>query len=382
MKLVALGLLLTCGTVGTQAIDARIWVDVEINKQPVKFIFDTGAGGTILFDFAATRLNIKSTPPPEDAVIPAGMTAYSLSEPVDLTIFNQTLPGVQLAVVNSPFPNLESVDGVIGWPNLRDNRIHLTGRDLHFRFAAEIPAETSSWIQLKELPASRVLVFELPQHDSDSPSYLGIDTGSPHGIRLNPRAWAQWREENPQAPRTVTAYVMTVQGLVVAEEAWAEQLELGGLKFTDIPVGPMNMQEIQSYPSGTLAVAGLQALRRIDAYFDGKTHTLSVNPLNSPPPGYTHNMLGAVFTPASPASDKLVARVSDHGPATDAGIRNGDILLKIDDLDVTPWRTTPGILPLSRYFAQEPGTVLRLTLEREGETFIVPVVLKTILGPQ
>jgi len=44
MRLAVLSMLMTCGAVVAQAIDARIWIDVRINQKPVKFIFDTGAG--------------------------------------------------------------------------------------------------------------------------------------------------------------------------------------------------------------------------------------------------------------------------------------------------------------------------------------------------
>jgi predicted metalloprotease with PDZ domain len=57
-----------------------------------------------------------------------------------------------------------------------------------------------------------------------------------------------------------------------------------------------------------------------------------------------HNRLGAVFVPIESQSDDLIAHVIAGGPAYDAGVRDGDVLLKIDKLDVTRWRTDPTIL--------------------------------------
>ena len=96
---------------------------------------------------------------------------------------------------------------------------------------------------------------------------------------------------------------------------------------------------------------------------------------------YEHNRLGAVFVPFQPNTDALVALVVDRGPAQEAGIRNGDVLLKIGELDVTRWRTDPAVLPLSRFWEQPAGTHLELTLMRGEEKLLITVRLREILVP-
>ena len=82
---------------------------------------------------------------------------------------------------------------------------------------------------------------------------------------------------------------------------------------------------------------------------DGKTGVAYVQPHPGPRAPYQHNRLGAIFAPGD-ASDDLVAFVLDGSPAYEAGIRNGDVLLKIGDLDATKWQTDPAVLPLSRFW--------------------------------
>jgi C-terminal processing protease CtpA/Prc len=77
----------------------------------------------------------------------------------------------------------------------------------------------------------------------------------------------------------------------------------------------------------------------------------------------------------------LVARVIDGTPAYEAGIRNGDVLLKVGDLDATKWRTDPKVLPLSRFWESPPGTRLEFTLKRGTTTFKKTAVLRQILSP-
>src|SRR5690242_15954824 len=81
------------------------------------------------------------------------------------------------------------------------------------------------------------------------------------------------------------------------------------------------------------------------------------------------------------SNDDLIAHVVDGSPAHEAGIRNGDVLLKIADLDVTRWRTDPTVLPLSRFWQEPAGTKLRLTIRRGNETPEISVLLRNILPP-
>ena len=126
------------------------------------------------------------------------------------------------------------------------------------------------------------------------------------------------------------------------------------------------------------AILGIAALKQLDLIVDGKTGVAYVQP-HSGPRARQHNRLGAIFAPGH-ASDDLVAFVLDGSPAYEAGIRNGDVLLKIGNLDATKWPTDPAVLPLSRFWARPAGDKLDLTLKRGSETLQKTVVLKDILG--
>jgi C-terminal processing protease CtpA/Prc len=74
----------------------------------------------------------------------------------------------------------------------------------------------------------------------------------------------------------------------------------------------------------------------------------------------------------------LVAHVIQGSPAYEAGVRDGDVLLRIGDLDVTKWRTDPRVLPLSRFWSGPAGTILHLGLKRNGQGLDVEVALQNI----
>lgn len=363
--------------------DDRISVDAKINDRLIKLAIDTGADSLFLFQGSMVRLGVKTTPPPAGLSLKPGELAAGLTEPVKFELFGSVSRDFRLKVLDHPPSMPPDVDGAIGWKNIRKNLWILRGASRQLHFLKKIPAETAGWIKLREVKERNILTLELTQNGIEAPLRLGIDTGLDSGVRLAPAAWARWRNEHARAPVTLEAFYMPVAGLVVAEQAWADELNLGGLVLRGVSVTCMNATEEIVWGSNTHASLGLEAVSRVDTVLDGKNGVAYMKPLQTPAAIPAHNRLGAVFAPVDPdTGDDLVGYVAAHSPAEKAGIKAGDVLLKIDELDVTGWRTQPGVLPLSRFFSRAAGTRLLLTLRRGNETLVCSAVLQDILGPQ
>ena len=181
---------------------------------------------------------------------------------------------------------------------------------------------------------------------------------------------------------TEHADFIPASGLVVGDEVWATEISLGPLVLTEVPLIEASRTDIGLGGADYQATLGLTALKRLDLILDGKKGLAYLHLRKSPPLPYQHNRLGAVFTPLSLEGGDLLAHVAEGSPAEKAGIRPGDILLKIDDLDVTRWHSDPSILPLSRFWERPAGTKLQLTCTRGQDTITINVVLVDILGPE
>lgn len=360
----------------------RITADCRVNGKPVSMAIDTGASTTALFNTAAQRLHLEVTSPPSDARVLPGETLAGRTEPLKFEVLG--LPPVEgrLHVLDHvPYLSLD-IDGVIGWPNIRRNLWLMSGSKAAFRLLKEAPPESASWFEVREFRPQTTLTWELPAGKSGPVVRLGVDTGADSGVRLSPAAWAEWRKIHARAPVTLEAYFMPGAGFVIVEQAWADEIDLGGLTLHGVTVTSMNPSESEGQAPHTLAVLGLDAILRTDAVLDGANERALIKPLRNEPPVPAHNRLGAVFAPQDPRTDSdLVAHVAVNSPAAQAGISDGDVLLKIDDLDVTVWRTQPGILPLRRFWIQPAGSQLRLTLRRGSQTMQSNVTLRDILGP-
>jgi len=272
------------------------------------------------------------------------------------------------------------VDGAVGWQPIRYNIIQIDAGLKQAKWLASAPPESAKWLKFQLRRQSRTLCLEIPSQDKDQGA-LSVDTGSSCGVALSPERWRAWTAAHADQLRTLMAGYMPGAGTVVMEEAWAKELTFGPLVLTEVPIMPANVAQQAMAAPGFEASLGLAALQRLDLVIDGELGIAYLRPKTGPPPPYEHNRLGAVFAPTSMEGGDLVARVIDGTPAYEAGIRNGDVLLKVGDLDATKWRTDPKVLPLSRFWESPPGTRLEFTLKRGTTTFKKTAVLRQILSP-
>ena len=348
----------------------RLWVDAAINGQPVRFAFDTGAGTLVLFAQTAARLGLSFSNATQQVRLAPGTEACSLQ------ILGST-SNTRLAVMDKPSMLPTRVDGFVGWPNISNNILRIDAVQGTLTGLSVVPDCTTNWTKFKLLPGSDVLCLEVPQPEG-APAVLFVDTGSDAGVKLAPAFWSAWRAAHAQQPLTFDAYYTPAVGLVVTEEGWADELAIGPLQATGVTV---EIADPGDLARGTISL-GLAALKRLDVVVDGQQGVAYLQAQTTAPPAVAHNRLGAVFTPVDLQHEELLAHVMEGSPAWQAGIRDGDVLLRVGDLDVTKWRTDPAVMPMSRFWSRPAGTQLELTLRRDAQEYRSEVTLRHILGPE
>jgi hypothetical protein len=359
--------------------EERLWVDATINGKPARFIFDTGASDLVLFPKGAARLGLSYTNAPNDIRLAPGQVPLGRSEVSQLQIGGSSFR-TSFGVFQLPAVLPMTADGVLGWQPLRSNIFLIDASRGAVIGLPEVPPEATNWMRLK-LATDSDLRLEFPGPNGQTLSVL-VDTGFDRGVKLFPNQWREWTARHPKQPMTLNAYYTPYVGLVVAKESWARKLAIGPLILTDVPVMGADKADLAIGPTNTWATLGLAALKRLDFIIDGTKGVAWLRARTTPPPPYEHNRLGAVFAPVNLQSEELIAHVVEGSPAWNVGIRNGDVLTRIDDLDVTKWRTDPAILPLGRFWTQPAGTKLELGLKRGTKEFKAQVVLREILSPE
>jgi hypothetical protein len=374
-------LVIACFALGrSAAADSRILFDgVKINGQPVRLAIDTGAEISVIFRPVADRLGLKCSDPAPGVRPAPGGVSYLTTEPVEIVFGSQTMTS-RLAVIDIPASLHQDVDGLVGWGPMRSHFFifNAASSTLKIDDTGHPPTPAAAWQPLPVRKDAKMLVLDIPG-PTNQPGAILIDTGSPNGVRLSPARWRAWRAAHADAPVTLDAYYTPGIGLVVKETAWAKELTLGSLKLSDVPVQEAVVEVLMI--SGYEATLGLAALNRQNIVIDGQNGVAYFSKTTLPIPSPAHNRLGAVFVPSDMQHDPLEAHVVKGSPAEAAGIADGDILLKIDDLEVTQWRSNPAVMPMTRFWERPAGTKMVLLLKRANKEFTSTVTLRNLIGP-
>jgi hypothetical protein len=357
----------------------RIWVDAKINGQSVRMAFDTCADTSILLRGTAERLKLKLIPPQPGLKPAPGFVSGPLTEPCDL-VWGHLSDRTQFGVIELPPLSETRIDGLLSWRNVRSNVLVFDAIQ-GLNITESVPARAKVWQKFKQRSDLDMLGFELDGGDATG-QVVYVDTGDDGGIALGHSLWEKWVASRADQTSTMVAFGKLPAGMLVKRQLWADMIALGPLVFTNVPVREFDRKEESSAMPNVTAVLGLYALRRLDLVVDGKRGVVYAQPRGDIPLAYAHNQLGAVFVPKDEHDDSLIAHVGPGSPAHLVGIRDGDVLLKIDELDVVRWRTTPKVMPLRRFWCDRPpGTTYRLTLKRGGNEYQTTVTLKRILAP-
>jgi len=245
----------------------------QINGQTARLVLDTGSATTRISKTEAERLGLKTT------AVKAGGTTV-LSEPTYLTLGGHTFMA-PLGVEDYPDP---TEDGFISWPAIRDN-ILVFDPDHHvIRAVAELPPETAGWTKLKVL-RSTVLELEVTLPDGKKGA-VAVDTGSGIGLSLPSAQWKEWRASHPQATLINRHFHGPFIGNGTTDEAWADQLQLGPITFTDVPIREAPPREENEFINNFAGLIGLYALTRMDLVLDAKNDAAYVHSRNPPGPPY------------------------------------------------------------------------------------------------
>jgi hypothetical protein len=250
----------------------------KINGHDVYVIYDTGASSTILERTVAPRLGITIPPPdPKFHVPPGQIEVVTTDVPCQLTIGNETT-SLHPAFYHFPwFVRLKvklsriKWDGMIGWPDLKDNIWVIDGGVPALRKTNSVPVDSGDWLKLPIYPGSGVLALEI-SHPNGKPGVLTIDTGGNHCVVLAAALWRDWSAANPYAFTTHHLYYMPGTGLTIDRTMHADRLDFGPFSIPNVTVRQANQTEAQINGDGVVyeGALGMEALKRLILVVDGK----------------------------------------------------------------------------------------------------------------
>ncbi len=270
---------------------------IEINGRPARMVLATSLPTTVLLEPGARRLGLKGAGISDLTQVTAGGQTFRapfllFGNPLDgLPWFYRQLIGFSHPVLYHEFKNLfgqisTGLEGVLGWPEVRDNILVFDPGQRTIRRVGQLPPETAGWLKLKVVP-DRSLLLELPLPDGKTGT-VWVDTADCRSVILP--GWKEWKEAHPQSLVTSRNAVGLPLLIPTHHEARVDQITLGPLTLTDVAIEDMPADKVddllQETPSAKVVwVLGMAALTRMDLVVDGKNGWAYLHPkppLNRP----------------------------------------------------------------------------------------------------
>jgi len=284
---------LLAGCVSRPATPRVVFTELTINGQPVHMMLDTGAASTVLYAKTAKRVGLNFEVPKKDVAPGPFQIVTGMSEPARVTAGGQTfttrLPVFALPASSHRLSPDTVTDGVIGWPEVRDNILVFDAAHHMVRSVAQLPEGTSGWLKLKVRPYT-TLLLETPLPDGKTGSIM-VDTGAPQGVQLPLASWTATKADHPGSLVSMLHHTTFSIGAFDAETMRVNEIKLGALTLKNVPVEDMPQAEAawlnKAAPNDELTgVIGLLALTRMDLVVDGKNGFAYMRPR---PPARTGN---------------------------------------------------------------------------------------------
>ena len=316
-----------------------IFLHVRVNgSEPLWFILDTGAAGTLLDTNRAKTLGIKVSGGGDVEGVGETSVAAGMAKNVSFS-----LPGVDFqarVVVVLPLSNLNRyigrvVDGVLG-------------HDFFSRFVVEIdyaarvinvydpkgfqysgPGDSIP-LELKDNGPSVRARLNLPGRAPVEGNFR-IDTGGSHALILD-TPFVKTQKVLESMSKTIAAPSAGVGGETSIRLGRVQSLQLGRFALEKPVTGfAQSAKGALANPDLTGNIGG-GILRRFKVIFDYRNHRMILEPNDRLREPFESDMSGVVLTAEGVKLDAFtIFYVTENSPASEAGLRVGDVITAIDN---------------------------------------------------
>jgi hypothetical protein len=345
----------------------EIYVQVRVNdSEPLWFVVDSGAGGWIVDRAHAARLGLHLEQESAQGT-GAGKGTYDVSYVKDVTFslsdFNISVPLIGVIDLSAHKSQIgREMEGLIGF-------------DFFDKFIVEIDYESkvirlfdpktyhysglgeSIPITVDQEARNPFLTAEITVQGAAAQSRkLLIDTGSNDAL------------DDGFVAQSTGPKIEIVGGVGLGKEfkfdvGRVSRLKLGAVSFDDVDAG-----------AGGVALVGGEILRRFTVIFDFAHSRMILEPNRHIKDAFLFDASGVTLRLVPESGEFLVHSVMQGSPASDAGLREGDLIQSIDGLSSQHFT-----LPQLQSILLRVGAEHHLTVQRGNQSLKFDIKLRKLL---
>lgn len=305
------------------------------DSAPLNFLFDSGAGGTLITKEAADSMLFRSTSKRKNVGV-SGSHKVGVIKGVKLSVGDKKLGNITLLSTDKPLEELDDgrkVHGVIGYPILSRYVVEIDyiARVIKFynrnSFTYTGNGQTLPLDFILNLPISRAVI--VMYNDMAFEGDFLIDTGArSYLIMSSPSVVLYDMAENIGNYYNVRAKIGSSQKRAKIRYGKLQSVQFAGHNFDDLPValssdskGLLSMPDIDG-------IIGNKLLMRFKVIFDYQHKLLHLEPNDLFEESYEVNSSG--FNINFKQGKPFIKNLVDQSPADNAGLRNGDEIISIN----------------------------------------------------
>ncbi|MEN8250908.1 MAG: aspartyl protease family protein [Bacteroidota bacterium] len=360
--------------------NGHIIIKVKLEgKEPINFLFDSGAGGTLISRKMAESLGLFPIVSRKNVGV-SGAHEVGAIKGVDLGIGEVIIKDITLLSTETKFEELDNgeiIHGVVGYPILSryvvevdfiKHELKLFDRTSYFYYGEGVSIPINIVMNLPVVEAGVMLY--------NGESFIGnfiIDTGARSELIISSPT-VVWYDiaNNVGEHYTLRKAIGTSKRRSKVRYGRLASVNFANKEFCDIPVA------LSSDNKGVLAdpsfdgIIGNALLSRYNIVFDYYMNMLHIAPNQSIDKKFIVNTTGfnIVYKKGKPYLKDLIER----SPADFAGLRNGDELIAIDGKSIAELGSKA-----VRTSLQEPGIKVELVVRRNKEMIKVEFVTESLI---
>ena len=356
----------------------HIILKVSVDEsEPLDFIFDTGAGLTVIDEDIADKLKLKK----KKARFKNAQATFHLIKHNTLAI-NHFLMEKNIPLYSTDFNHLEislgrNIDGIVGYDLIHHHSIYINYDDhiIDIYNLGDIPkkGDKLSFDLVRKIPTIKAEIV-LNNEEVHTGTFF-VNTGAGTTLDFN----SPYAKKYDVVNKTGKHYSYLVKGISSMESLHYEghviSCSFGNHKIEDLPIGISLSEEGLQGHKQVAGIIGNQILRMFNIaidlpsksiYFEKNTHFRERK--------FNVNCSGIDLQLSKDKEKLLIHQVFENSPASKAGILLNDELVEIDGMRVK------GVgLPKIQQILRKEGETIELLIARSGDMKTFSITLKSLL---